>query len=176
LAALLVISSIQSGFAANHREAPITALDRVADITDWFTFVSYTHPNRLVMILNVDPLLEPSNGPNYFPFDPDILYEMHVDNNTDGRADDVVFRFRFTTEDRARNTLPGLFTSVIGGIPGVPPITSLDGPGSDGLALRQSYTVTMVKNGLETELSRGRRLFAVPRRGPAYYAQLRVIV
>jgi hypothetical protein len=162
LAALLVTSSIQSGFAANHREAPITALDRVADITDWFTFVSYTHPDRLVMILNVDPLLEPSNGPNYFPFDPDILYEMHVDNNTDGRADDIVFRFRFRTEDRARNTFPGLFTSVVGGIPGIAPITTLDGPGSEGLALRQSYTVTMLKNGRETDLSRGRRLFAVP--------------
>jgi hypothetical protein len=57
LAALLAISSIQSGFSANHREAPITALDRVADITDWFTFVSYTHPNRLVMILKSGPSL-----------------------------------------------------------------------------------------------------------------------
>ena len=31
------------------------------------------------MILNVDPLLEPANGPNWFPFDPEILYEIHVD-------------------------------------------------------------------------------------------------
>jgi hypothetical protein len=33
------------------------------------------------MILNVDPFLEPSNGSNYFPFDPNVLYEMKVDNN-----------------------------------------------------------------------------------------------
>jgi hypothetical protein len=57
-------------FASSHREAPITALDQKADITDWYAFVSPEHPDHVVMILNVDPFLEPSNGPNYFPFDP----------------------------------------------------------------------------------------------------------
>ena len=74
-AALLLL--VPSGmFGASHREAPITALDRTADITDWYSFVSYDHPDRVTMILNVDPFLEPSNGPNYFPFDPNVLYEM----------------------------------------------------------------------------------------------------
>lgn len=162
LAASLLPGTSPTAFAANHREAPITALDRTADITDWFTFVSYTNPDRLVMILNVDPLLEPSNGPNYFPFDPEILYELKVDNNNNGRAEDVVFQIRFRTEDRAATAFPGLFTAYVGGIPGIPPITRLDGPGSEGLALRQTYSVTMVKNGRHTELSRGRRLIAVP--------------
>src|SRR5438045_4725961 len=138
-------------FASSHREAPITALDRTADITDWYAFVSYDHPDRVTMILNVDPFLEPSNGPNYFPFDPNILYEMKVDNNHDGK-EDITFQFRFKTEIR----LPGVFTGFVGGIPaagggfvaGIPPITALDGPGSTGLSLRQTYTVTMVsKNG-----------------------------
>ena len=40
---------------ASHREAPITALDQKADITDWYAFVSPEHPDRVVMILNVDP-------------------------------------------------------------------------------------------------------------------------
>ena len=42
-------------FASSHREAPITALDRGADVTDWYAFVSYDHPDRVTMILNVDP-------------------------------------------------------------------------------------------------------------------------
>jgi hypothetical protein len=46
-------------FASSHREAPITALDRTADVTDWYAFVSYDHPDRVTMILNVDPFLEP---------------------------------------------------------------------------------------------------------------------
>jgi hypothetical protein len=112
-------------FASSHREAPITALDRTADVTDRYAFVRYDHPDRVTMILNVDPFLEPSNGPNYFPFDPNVLYEMKVDNNQDG-VEYVTFQFRFNTEIRQ----PGLFTGFVGGIAGIPPITSLSGQGS----------------------------------------------
>jgi hypothetical protein len=144
-------------FASSHREAPITALDRSADVTDWYAFVSYDHPDRVTMILNVDPLLEPANGPNYFPFDPNVLYEMEVDNNHDG-IPDVTFQFRFKTQIN----LPTVFTGFVGGIAGIPPITSLSGPGSEGLSLRQTYTVTMIKNGKATDLTRGKTLYAVP--------------
>jgi Domain of unknown function (DUF4331) len=145
-------------FAASHREAPITALDQKADITDWFTFVSPEHPDRVIMILNVDPFLEPSNGPNYFPFDPGILYEMKIDNNHDGLAD-ITFQFRFKTEIRS----PGTFTGFVGGLAGIPPITALDGAGSQGLSLRQSYSVTMVtKDGSSMILSDDQNLYAVP--------------
>src|SRR5262245_10514086 len=161
--------------AANHREAPITALDHKADITDWFAFVSYDDPTKVTLILDVDPLLEPANGPNYFPFDPEILYEMKIDNNRDGN-EDIIFQFRFQTEIR----LPGVFTALVGvgngvntpdnspppllpGTPLIPPaITALDGPGSQGLSLRQTYTVTMITQHVQTELSAGRILFAVP--------------
>src|SRR6185312_7509662 len=103
--------------ASSHREAPITALDQKADITDWYAFVSPEHPDRVVMILNVDPFLEPSNGPNYFPFDPGILYEMKIDNNNDG-IEDITFQFRFKTEI----TQPNLFTGFVGNLAGVSPI------------------------------------------------------
>jgi len=70
LVAMLTMAVVipQPVFASSHREAPITALDTKADITDWYTFVSYDHPGNLVLIMNVDPFLEPSNGPNYFRF------------------------------------------------------------------------------------------------------------
>ncbi len=144
-------------FASSHREAPISALDHSADVTDWYAFVSYDHPDRVTMILNVDGFLEPSNGPNYFPFDPNVLYEMKVDNNRDG-VEDITFQFRFKTEIR----LPGVFTGFAGGIAGIPPITSLSGPGSEGLSLRQTYSVTMVKDGMSTDLADGKTLYAVP--------------
>lgn len=144
-------------FASSHREAPITALDHSADVTDWYAFVSYDHPDRVTMILNVDGFLEPSNGPNYFPFDPNVRYEMKVDNNRDGE-EDITFQFRFKTDIRQ----PGIFTSAVGGIAGIPPITSLSGSGSAGLGVRQTYTVTMVKNGVSTDLTDGQTLYAVP--------------
>ncbi len=158
LAALLVVAMMAPApvFASSHREAPVTALDTKADITDWYAFVSYDHPGNLVLVMNVDPFLEPSNGPNYFPFDPNVLYEMKIDNDHDG-IPDVTFQFRFTTEIRA----PQVFTGFVGGIAGIPPITSLDGPGAAGLSLRQSYSVVMItKRG--TTLFAGEPRFAVP--------------
>ena len=156
--AMSILMLVPTGvFASSHREAPITALDHAADVTDWYAFVSYDHPDRVTMILNVDPFLEPANGPNYFPFDPNVLYEMEVDNNQDG-VPDITFQFRFTTQIQ----LPGVFTGFVGGIAGIPQITSLSGPGSEGLSLRQTYTVTMIKNGVTTDLTKGKTAYAVP--------------
>lgn len=158
--AVAVLASVPAGsaWAANHREAPLTALDPKADITDFFAFRSYGEDegNTVTFILAVDPLLEPANGPNYFPFDPEILYSVKVDNDHDGEAN-IVFNLRFETEIRA----PGVFTGFVGagngllapanspppvapGTPIVPPaITALDGPGSAGLSLRQSFRVSI---------------------------------
>ncbi len=164
--------------ASSHREAPIVALDHKADITDVYAFRSYDAGTpKVTLIMCVDPLLEPANGPTWFPFDPDILYEIKIDNNNDA-VEDIVLQVRFTTEYRA----PGLFQSYAGagtgilspsnspapvppGSPIVPPqITALDGPGSEGLNLRQTYTVTMVRNGVSTPITNatGGNFFVVP--------------
>ncbi len=175
LAAAMV--SPPPGFAASHREAPITALDNKADITDFFAFVSYDDPTKVTFLLNVDPFLEPGNGPNYFPFDDSILYSINIDNNNDALPH-VSLQIRFQTEIRAPNVFTGFVGAGAGinapanspppvapGTPIVPPaITALDGPGSAGLSLRQSYSVTMVNNGVSTQLTNaaGGPLFAVP--------------
>ena len=162
----------QTMLASSHREAPITALDQKADITDWYAFVSPEHPDRVVLVLNVDPFLEPTNGPNFFPFDPGILYELKVDNNRDA-IPDITFQVRFQTQ--LRN--PGVFTGFVGNLAGIPAITALDGPGSEGLGLRQTYTVTMVNRWSTQDLTAGQTLYAVPTNvGPRTmpnYAQLR---
>lgn len=163
--------------AASHREAPLTAIDRTADITDWYAFRSPDAPGTVTMILGVDPLLEPSNGPNYFPFDDNILYALRVDNDQDGE-DDVVFEVRFRTDVRLDNVPVGIVGAgngiaaprnspppVAPGTPLIPPaVTALDGPGSEGLSLRQSYRVWIVRDGVRTELTAtdGEPLFAVP--------------
>ena len=175
---LLIATPPPGAFASSHREAPITALDHAADITDWYAFVSYDHPDRVTFVMNVDPFLQPSNGPNFFPFDPSILYQIKIDNDHDALAD-VTFQIRFKTQVRA----PGIFTGFVGagdginapsnspapvkpGTPVVPPaITSLTGPGAAGINLQQTYTVTMVKkNGDTVELTNTESspLIAVP--------------
>jgi hypothetical protein len=82
---------------------------------------------------------------------------MHVDNNQDG-LDDVTFQFRFKTQIRQ----PNLYKGFIGVVGGFPQITSLSGSGSEGLSLRQTYTVTMIRNGKSTTLNNGETLYAVP--------------
>lgn len=177
LAVLCVLSGTGPiGHAANHREAPITALDQKADITDFFVFRSYTpgRTSNVTFILCVDPFQEPANGPNWSPFDPDILYEIKIDNDNDA-LEDITFQFRFATEQR----LPNLF-QVYAGVPGganapanspppvapgtliVPPrITSFSSP---GLGQRQSYTVTMLTGHTATPITAegGSPVFAVP--------------
>ena len=161
--------------AANHREAPITALDHKADITDVYAFMSYGPggAGKVTLMMGVDPLLDPANGPNWFPFDDEILYELKIDNNNDAR-EDITIEFRFETEQR----LPSLF-QVYAGIgngavapsnspapvaPGtliVPPqIRSFDSP---GLGQRQRYSVRAF-NGNRSDLfsTSGTPLYAVP--------------
>lgn len=170
-----------SALASNHREAPITALDTKADITDLYAFVSYSKdqaagvkPSKVTFILCVDPFLEPGNGPNYFPFDPQILYEIKVDNDYDAKAD-IVFQVRFQTQQR----LPGLFTAYAGVMGGAKASANSPAPVAPGTAIvpdkirsfsdaglgtLQTYTVTMVRGGVETEITNnnGGKFFAVP--------------
>src|SRR4051812_50146396 len=100
LTALLALRSAPSPEAANaasHREAPLIALDPSADITDFFMFRSYEpgDGDKVVLIMNVNPGEEPSAGPNYYNFDPSVLYAFSIDSNQDGQADQTIsFRFR----------------------------------------------------------------------------------
>jgi hypothetical protein len=176
LSLALVCTSV--AHAASHREAPITALDHKADITDIYAFRSYDAGTpKVTMILGVDPLLEPSNGPNWFPFDTDIIYEIKVDNNHDA-VEDIGFQFRFQTEQR----LPQVFQAYVGvgsganapanspapvtpGTPIVPPrINDFD---DAGLGTRQTYTLTKItyNNGKPVAsqvISSGAPRYAVP--------------
>jgi len=183
LIAIFVWSSHLPAKAASHREAPLIALDPSADNTDVYAFVSYDAANlarapadrRVTFILNVNPGQDPSDGPNYFNFGDDVLYAVHIDNDRDGKADDVVYEFRFKTENRPvvaagdlTSPLPYLGNPHITTALPLQGITALDGPGSEGLTRRQTYTVTEVRNGKRTELFSGRTLIAVPSNvGPA---------
>ena len=85
--------------------------------------------DKVDLIMDVIPGEEPSAGPNYYNFDPSVAYKFHVDNNTDGKADDIEYEFRFTNELRGIVKDAGLPLSYVA----LPPITALDGPGSEGL-------------------------------------------
>jgi len=181
LAALTIAVSSLVVWAASHREAPLIALDPAADNTDVYAFVSYDAANlvrspderKVTFIMNVNPGQDPGDGPNYFSFDDEVLYAINIDNDQDGRAEDIVYEVRFKTENRPG---PGGLTSPVPslGNPHIPAavplqgITALDGRGSEGLTRRQTYTVTEVRGRHRLQLFSGRTLVAVPSNvGPA---------
>jgi hypothetical protein len=118
---------------SSHREAPEISKDPVADSTDVYAFVSPDQADTVTLIANYIPLQGPAAGPNFYEFGDDVLYEIHVDNSGDGKAD-ISYQFRFTTEVRD----PDTFLYNVG------PITSLN---SANWNRRQTYSVTQVSGG-----------------------------
>src|SRR5262245_45050249 len=89
--------------ASSHREAPAISTDPTADNTDLYAFVSPDKPNTVTIIANYIPLQDPAGGPNFFSFNDDVLYAIHIDNNGDGE-DDITYEFRFKTGLRNPNS------------------------------------------------------------------------
>jgi hypothetical protein len=84
--------------AASHRDSPLIREDPTADNTDVYAFTS-TEDGRedyVTLIANYIPLEEPGEGPNYYAFSDNVLYEIMVDTNGDAR-EDLTYQFDFTT-------------------------------------------------------------------------------
>ncbi|HET6949861.1 MAG TPA: DUF4331 domain-containing protein [Acidimicrobiales bacterium] len=113
---------------SSHREAPGISKDPVADNTDTYAFVS--DGNTVTLITSYIPVEAPAGGPNFYEFGDDVRYEIHVDNDGDGKPN-VTYRFEFTTV----NTNPNTFLYNTG------PITALD---SNTWNRRQTYTVKKI--------------------------------
>jgi hypothetical protein len=164
-AGALVIASLAAGssFASSHREAPLISMDTGADITDFFMFRSYEpgKADRTVLIMDVMSE-EPSSGPNYWNFDPNVVYSINIDNDRDGEADDVRFDFRFKTELRGLTTQLGLPLAYVGGGP-LPVIDDLE---DAGIGLRQKYSVSMSVNGRRAQTIAEDRIAVPSRVGP----------
>ncbi len=143
------------GQASSHREAPLIAQDPSADNTDVYAFVDPNEPTMVTLISNVIPFQKPDGGPNFYPFDPNVTYELHIDNNGDA-VEDITFQWQFTTE--VAN--PATFLYNTGAV------TSIADP---DLNVRQFYSLTRIdgprRTGRRTLLS-GRLPVPPPNIGP----------
>lgn len=110
LALLGAAAQPMTAVASSHREAPLIAEDPAADNTDLYAFTSPDTANTVTFLAMYIGLEEPGGGPNWLRFSDDVLYEIKIDNNGDGAANDVIYQFRFTT---AYN--PGAMTTGLGG-------------------------------------------------------------
>lgn len=82
--------------SSSHREAPMIADDPQADNTDLYAFRNPRNPDKVVIIANYYPFQLPQGGPNFYHFGTDVRYEIHVDNNTATKGDDIIYRFMFS--------------------------------------------------------------------------------
>ncbi|MGH9222197.1 MAG: DUF4331 domain-containing protein, partial [Vicinamibacterales bacterium] len=151
----LLAYSMMPGQASSHREAPLTAQDPTADNTDLYAFVSPDEPDKVTLIANVIPFQKPDGGPNFYNFDPNVVYEIHIDNNGDA-IEDITYQWRFTTE--VRNPATFLYNTGV--------VNTID---SANLNVRQFYRLTRIdgprRTGTVTELS-GRLPVPPPNIGP----------
>src|SRR5438128_803008 len=93
LAAVLTPEAIE---ASSHREAPFVAKNPKIDGADFYMFNSYEtgRAGFVTILANYGPLQDAYGGPNYFTFDPEAIYEIHIDNNGDA-VEDLTFQFKF---------------------------------------------------------------------------------
>ncbi len=135
--------------ASSHREAPFITRAPKVDGTDLYMFRSY-EANRsgyVTLIANYIPLQDVYGGPNYFSMDPDALYEIHVDNNGDGK-EDLTFQFRFNNQNKdTKLTVGGKQVSIPLIINGSSDINAVN---SGGLNQRETYSVTLVRGDRRT--------------------------
>ncbi len=145
--AALVASALATMFAvpalaSSHREAPfITSMPKV-DGTDLYMFRSY-EANRAAyttLIANYAPLQDAYGGPNYFAMDGDALYEIHINNNGNGK-EQLTYQFRFNNTNKdTQLTVGGKKVS----IPLVINGGAINAPNAAGANVRETYTVTLV--------------------------------
>src|SRR5262245_44579617 len=129
---------------SSHREAPGITKSPKLDGTDFYMFRSYEagRSGYITMLANYVPLQDVYGGPNFFTLDPDGLYEIHVDNNGDGR-EDLTFQFRF------HNAYKNI-TVPVGGKDVAVPLINIGGigPGKDDTAnlnLLESYSLSVIR-------------------------------
>ncbi|MBV9867302.1 MAG: DUF4331 family protein [Abitibacteriaceae bacterium] len=65
-----------------------------ADLTDVYMFPSKEDPNNVVLVMNAHPLIPAGQG-GTVSFDPNVLYQFHIDNTGDG-VEDMVIQAKFT--------------------------------------------------------------------------------
>ncbi|MDQ6880927.1 MAG: DUF4331 domain-containing protein [Pseudomonadota bacterium] len=128
--------------ASSHREGPYITSQPKVDGTDLYMFRSY-EPGRdgfVTILANYQPFQDPQGGPNFYMFDPNALYEIHIDNVGDG-VEHLTFQFQFKNTSKAT-------ALTVGGKPvKIPLIQSgqIAGVNPASLNVRETYTVNVVR-------------------------------
>ncbi len=114
LAASVIAASGNPAKASGHGDSVFSVENPSSAITDFYMFKSFEsgQQDKVVFIMNVRPFQEPGAGPVYYPFDTTVTYNINVDNDQDGVADNVIYQIRFKTQFQSPfNNLPISYSS-----------------------------------------------------------------
>jgi hypothetical protein len=96
LAAVLAIAAATGAWqlaeASDHQDTADVELNPTQDMTDFYAFP--TTNGRIALVLNSHPFISPSRAASG-SFDPNLLYQIKVDNTGDA-LEDLVFQITFT--------------------------------------------------------------------------------
>jgi len=117
------------------------------DATDLYMFRSYEAGRAayVTILANYIPFQDPQGGPNFYMFNPNALYEIHIDNTGAG-LEAMTFQFRFTNKSSAAAlTVGGKAVRIpliaAGPISGTKPAT---------LNVNEAYTLNIVRGDRRT--------------------------
>jgi Domain of unknown function (DUF4331) len=144
LGAIALLCAALPAFSSSHREAPFITGQPKVDGTDLYMFRSYEAGRQdfVTILANYQPFQDPQGGPNFYMFDPNALYEIHIDNNGNG-VEDMTFQFKF------KNTSKDAALPVGGKQVKIPLINSgpISGVNPNTLNVRETFTVDLVRGG-----------------------------
>ena len=130
-----------AAMASSHREAPFISGQAQVDATDLYMFRSYEAGRQdfVTILANYQPFQDPQGGPNFYMFNPNALYEIHIDNNGDAE-EDITFQFRF------KNTSKGGALTVGGKPVKIPLINSgaISGVNPATLNVRETFSIDVI--------------------------------
>ena len=87
--------ALRTSLASDHQDTPEVELHPRLDINDVYAFPG-SNPDRIALVLTTSSPLTPAASAGAV-FDPDILYQIKIDNTGDG-VEDLVLQFTFDGE------------------------------------------------------------------------------
>lgn len=155
--ALVVTAIAYTAFpvhGSDHQDSPTVVARPAADITDVFLYPA-TDPTRVVLQMNVDPLLTPAQTPTA-ALDPAVLYQFKISHGATPGPEDMVIQLLPTAAGTSQSV------NVYG--PFAPPNAGT----VSTLGSQLSGTVPF-NNAQGTTLSNGMKVFVGPRADPFFF-------
>ena len=107
------VGIIRLARGSDHQDTPDVELNPASDMTDVYVFPG-SSPDRVVLVLNSWAFITPAQTASTY-FDPNLLYQFKIDNNTDGVEDKVIqISFDGTGADQMVNVRGPVAPPVVG--------------------------------------------------------------